>query len=64
MSFSYLKHEFMPDVRNSWYKCTKCNIKYYCGEFVTGFAGFSNYNRRIDLDNMTCDEVIIKNIIE
>jgi hypothetical protein len=65
MNFTYLKHDFILDKPSERvYICTKCKIKYYCGEFITGFSGFGNYNKGIDLDCMTCDELIIKEIIE
>jgi hypothetical protein len=69
MNFTYLGHNFTinkvsKNTTIRWYICTKCKIKYYCGEFVTGFSGFGNYNKGIDLDHITCDELIIKSIIE
>lgn len=56
-----MKHNFENDDSRHWYKCTKCGIKYYNGEFVQGY-GRNDYDDK--LENLTCDEIIIKQIIE
>lgn len=59
-----MKHDFIPDNNNFWYKCKKCNIKYYNGEYISGFGRNDEFSAFSAIENLTCDEIIIKKIIE
>lgn len=43
-----------------WYRCKKCNIRYFSGEFIKSFYN----NDSLHIKNITCDEYIIKQIIK
>ncbi len=55
-----LGHNFIKLYNKSvdWYICSKCKIKYYDGEFVKCFY------EKWPINDISCDEVIIKSIIE
>lgn len=53
-------HEVINHIKTlHWYKCTKCNLLIYYFEFTIP----QNNYVYLDLD-LTCEEYIIKNIIE
>lgn len=62
-------HNFKPTYNDSiqWYVCTKCNIE---TSFTLLEGSFTYYRSKDDmigdenLNNLFCEEVIIKNIIE
>ncbi len=66
----YLGHTFTnhPTKAKRWYICSKCTVEYYKGETIDAFYSpyaFHLLNNRIGLiDDISCDEYIIKSILE
>lgn len=66
---NYIGHKFEQHIITNYYKCKKCNIRmYYFGETAFNTSEYHFYaddlvGSQLD-DNMTCDNFIIKNIIE
>lgn len=58
---NYMKHDFEPIINNyRFYRCAKCKCSVYY------FPNSNEYYMILDLKDisLTCDEVIIKNVIE
>lgn len=63
---NYLNHNFIEMKRNNDYICSKCKIMiwYYEGLKTQYWMLFNNTVSAGILLNLTCNEMIIKNIIE
>lgn len=63
----YLNHKFKRLHPNNdyWWKCLKCNIFFFTGETIKEFH-FNIHNTHIKnaIEYITCEEFIIKQIIE
>ncbi len=71
---NYLNHNFEPTIhlkigQEIWYDCKKCNVtimfdKYCELHLKQGYIFFLGDNLIISNEQFTCEEIIIKNIIE
>lgn len=66
---NYLGHDLYQDrlqISKQWYRCKKCKIRYFYGEFVSAFYSSDHAydNLKMVLKDITCEEYIIKSIIE
>ena len=68
-NFNYLNHDFIeyigrhtgiPQSEYTFYICNKCNIEIY----YQSFSMIYYFHGEDDILKLTCDEMIIKNIIE
>ncbi len=61
----YLTHNFVKhiDIGDNYYKCLNCNIIMVIN-YDSDYCFVSALNKALTMENLTCNEIVINNIIE